>query len=279
MKIFLGPAGIPTVAKGGTSLDGIRCCSELGLNAMEIEFVRSIYLTSKAAKEVGELAKESKINLSIHAPYFINLSSIDKKVIEASKKRIFDSAVRAGEMGAWIVVFHPGYYSGLPPEKAFEEVKKSCEDLIDRMKTQGIRNVLLGLETTGKVSQFGTLEENIEISKQVDGCVPVLDPAHLFARNGGKIDYSEMFEKLKSLKLNHIHTHFSSVKWRPVKATGKGNEWYHMEIKNNQPPFEPLAKEVLKRKLDITIISESPVLEQDSLIMKEVFKKLGYMFK
>jgi deoxyribonuclease-4 len=134
------------------------------------------------------------------------------------------------------------------------------------------------LETTGKVSQFGTLEENIEISKKVDGCVPVPDPAHLFARNGGKIDYSEIFEKLEQLKLEQIHMHFSSVKWRPVKVTGKGNEWHHMEIKNNQPPFEPLAKEILKRKLEVTVISESPILEQDSLKMKKVFENLGYKF-
>jgi deoxyribonuclease-4 len=279
MKIFLGPAGVPISSKDRSTIGGIKQVSNLKLSAFECEFVRGVNMSLEMAKEVGSTAKEFNIKLSIHAPYAINLSSADKKVVEASKKRIFDSCLRANEMNAWIVVFHPGYYSGLPSEKAFEAVKLACEDLVDRMKTQRIKNVFLGLETTGRVSQFGTLEENIEISKQVDGCVPVLDPAHLFARNGGRIDYSEMFEKLKSLKLNHIHTHFSSVKWRPVKATGKGNEWYHMEIKNNQPSFEPLAKEVLKRKLDITIISESPVLEQDSLIMKEVFKKLGYMFK
>ena len=72
--------------------------------------------------------------------------------------------------------------------------------------------------------------------------------------------------------------HFSSVKWRPTKPMGSGNEWYHMEIKNNQPPFEPLVKEILKRKLDITIISESPILEQDSLKMKKIFEKNGYEF-
>jgi deoxyribonuclease-4 len=157
-------------------------------------------------------------------------------------------------------------------------VKEACEDLVDRMKSQGIKNVLLGLETTGKVSQFGTLEENIEISKQVNVCVPALDPAHLFARDGGRIDYSEMFEKIEPLNLKHIHMHFSGIKWRPVKLTGKGNEWHHMEINANQPPFEPLAKEILKRKLGVTIICESPLLEQDSLIMKKEFEKLGWRF-
>ena len=275
-KIFLGPAGNCISAEDRSTISSLKHLAQLKLNAQEIEFVRNVYLNSKGAKEVGALAEELKIRLSIHAPYFINLSSMDKKVIEASKKRIWDSVVRADEMKAEIVVFHPGYYSGFPPDKTFELVKEACEDLADRMKVHGIKNVLLGLETTGKVSQFGTLEENIEISKEVDGCVPALDPAHLFARDGGKIDYSEMFEKMKPLKLSHLHIHFSGIKWRPVKLTGKGNEWHHMEIKTDQPPFEPLAREILKRKLDVTIICESPVLEQDSLVMKKTFEKLGY---
>lgn len=108
--------------------------------------------------------------------------------------------------------------------------------------------------------------------------MPVLDPAHLFARSAGRIDYSDMFEKLKQLDLKHVHMHFSGIRWRPVKATGTGNEWHHMVIKTDQPPFEPMAKEILKRKLDITIVSESPILEQDSLAMKRTFERLGYKF-
>jgi len=277
--IYLGPAGIPVTSKERSTASGIRTVAELGLNAMEVEFVHGINMSIAAAKDVGEIAKDLDVKLSVHCPYAINLSSKDKKVIEASKQRILDSAARATEFNGSPIVFHPGYYMAQSPETAYSLVKEACESLVDKMKEKGIKNVLLGLETTGKVSQFGTLEENIEISKEVDGCMPALDPAHLFARDGGKIDYSEMFEKMKPLKLNHVHMHFSGIKWRPVKLTGNGNEWHHMEIKTDQPPFEPLAKEILKRKLDVTIICESPILEQDSLRMKEIFQKLGYKFK
>jgi deoxyribonuclease-4 len=153
-------------------------------------------------------------------------------------------------------------------------VKEACESLVDKMKQQKIKNVLLGLETTGKQSQFGTLDELVKLCSEVKDCIPALDPAHIFARQAGKIDYAEVFEKMKPLKLEHMHMHFSGIKWRPGKTSG-GNEWYHVEIKTDQPPFEPLAKEVLKRKLDITIICESPFLEQDSLAMKKTFEKLG----
>lgn len=274
--IWLGPAGNCISAEDKTTIGSLKHLAELKLNAQEIEFVRNVYLTSKAAEEVGELAKQLNIRLSVHAPYFINLSSKDKKVIEASKKRILDSALRANNMHADTVVFHPAYYSGFKPEESYAAVKEACQEMVDILKEKGMKDVLLGLETTGRLSQFGTVDENVRISKEVKGCIPVLDPAHLFARNGGKIDYGEMFDKLKPLKLDFIHMHFSNVKWR--SATGGGNEWYHMEIKNNQPPFEPMAKEILKRKLNIKIISESPVLEQDSLVMKKIFGRLGYSF-
>jgi len=276
MKIYLGPGGNCITAKDRTTIGSLKHLAELKLNAQEIEFVRNVYLTSNAAKEIGSLASELKIKLSIHAPYFVNLCSTDRKVVEASKQRITDSAVRADEMKAYIVVFHPGYYAGQSLEVAYDAVKKRCEDLVDKLKEKGIKNVLLGLETTGKMSQFGTLDENIKISKEVKGCVPAVDPAHIFARQGGKIDYAEIFDRLEQLKLEHVHMHFSGIKWRPAK--GGGNEWYHLEVKSNQPPFEPLAREILKRKLDVTIISESPVLEQDSLHMVKTFEELDYKF-
>lgn len=274
MKIYLGPAGNCVSAEDTTTKGSLKRVKELELNAQEIEFVRNIYLNSNAAKEVGSLAKELKIRLSIHAPYYINLCSNNDKVVQASKKRIMDSAIRAGEMGAVIVVFHPGYYSGQAQEVAYIEVKNSCEHMIDKLKEKGVKNILLGLETTGKMSQFGTLDETIRVCKEVDGCVPAVDVAHIFARNGGKVNYKEVFDKLKELKLKHIHIHFAGIRWRPVD--GGGNEWHHLEVKSKQPPFEPLAKEILKRKVDVTIISESPILEQDSLYMKKVFEKLGY---
>jgi deoxyribonuclease-4 len=181
-------------------------------------------------------------------------------------------------MGAHIAVFHPGFYGSLTPEAAFKTVEDACVDMLDQMKSMGIGGVALGLETTGKVSQFGTLEEIIQLCKQVGGCEPVVDFSHLFARAAGKIDYAEILDKLKPLKLKHLHSHFTSMEWTPAKIPGHGNERRHLPIKFNQPPFEPLAKEILKRKLSITLISESPVLEQDSLEMRRVLEKLGYRF-
>ena len=274
----MGPAGIPIVSRERTTIGGIRCVAELKLNAFEVEFVRQVGMSNEMAKETGRIAKELNILLSVHCPYFVNLCSREKRKLEASKQRILDSVERAFHMGADVAVFHPGFYGDLTPDAAFNAIKGACRDMLDRMRAKGIKGVKLGFETTGKVSQFGTLDEIIEICKKLKGCAPVVDFAHIYARQAGRIDYGDVFEKLKPLKLKHLHAHFTSMEWTPAKAPWQGNERRHLELKVNKPPFEPLAKEVLKRKVNIAIISESPILEKDSLVMKHIFEKLGHRF-
>lgn len=273
MKIYLGPAGVPIVSKERSTLGGIRTVSQLGLNAMEVEFVRGVKMQPKMAEEVGQLAKELKINLTVHAPYYINLCSKTKTTIEASKRMILDSADRAERIGAEAVAIHSAYYSGLNPEQAFDKVKEGFEDIHDKMKTAGIKNVKLGCETMGRWSQFGSLEETIELSKSLKFVIPFVDWSHLFVRGKGAIDYENVFDKLKVLKMDHIYSHFQNV-----QKNRKG-EWVDVHSPlDHSPSFEEFAKILLKQKVDITIISESPILEYDSLNMKKILEKIGYKF-
>lgn len=276
IHIFLGPAGLATISKGKSIPEGIKDLINLNLNANEIQFTYGVRMDLKTAEECSKVA-DKKVLLSVHCPYYINLCSLEKEKLKASQQRIIESCERAEKMNGSLAVFHPGFYGKLTKEKAFELVKNACEEIVDELKSKGIKSVNLGLETTGKQSQFGKLEEIIEICKEVKNCMPVVDFAHIYARNGGKINYGEIFDQVTQLKLKHLHSHFTGVEVSGV-GINKGNEKYHLEIKSNKPPFEPLAKEILKRKLDVTIISESPVLEQDSLQMVKVFEKLGYKF-
>ncbi len=275
MKIRLGPAGVPISSKKRDSVRGVKTVAELGLNAMEIEFVRGVNLSSEKARELGEIADFLGVELSVHAPYYINLASEDEKKIKASIERILLSAERAHEMGAKIVVVHAGYY-GKNKEAAHRKILEACKLIVEKIESSGW-DVKIGLETMGKLSQWGTLEEIKEVWKETKLCIPVVDFAHIYARNGGSIDYSEIFDKLKSFKLKHLHAHFSGISF--TKTLAGGNEKKHLPIREAKgPSFEPLAKEILKRKANITIISESPILERDALYMKEVFEKLGYRF-
>ena len=129
----------------------------------------------------------------------------------------------------------------------------------------------------GKQKSFGTLDEIIDVSKRIKNVIPYLDVAHIYAGKGGNIDYKEIFDKLKALKLKNYHSHFSGIKYSLV-GIGRGNEKEHVPLSEAGPDLKGLAKEILKRKLSITLISESPLLEQDAIVMKKIFEKLGYRF-
>ncbi|MDT7858443.1 MAG: TIM barrel protein [Candidatus Aenigmarchaeota archaeon] len=274
MKIFLGPGGNCLTAKESSTLGSFERLKELGLNAQEIEFVRSIYLSSKAAEEVGRQAKNYGIVLSVHAPYFINLLSDKNETLEASIKRILESIDRAERMGAKFVVVHAAYYGKLSKEEAFKKMKEITLKIIENMEKMGIKKTKLAYETMAKESQFADLDELLRLMKEVKSKLftVCIDFAHLYCRDNGKIDYSSILDKLKGFK--HIHSHFSNVKYN---LNTKKFVDIHIPL-DSHPPFEPLAKEILKRNFDITIISESPKLELDSLKMKETFEKLGYKF-
>jgi deoxyribonuclease-4 len=270
MRILLGPAGIPSDTKSGGTVEGIARVAELGLQAMEVEFVRGVHMKNEMAKEAGDVARRAGIKLSVHAPYFINLCNPDVK--GASQKRILDSCERAHLMGAWVVVFHPGYYGKLEPEQALQRVLDTCREMSDILKREKW-NVSLGLETTGKMSQFGTVDEILAICKKLKRCVPVIDWAHLYAKYQGKPDFAGILDKVIKAGFDTLHTHFSNIEF-----TEKG-ERRHLTLEHRKPDFEYVAKVILKSKLkEITLISESPVLERDSFVMKKVLEKNGYTF-
>ncbi|MBN2095141.1 MAG: TIM barrel protein [Candidatus Aenigmarchaeota archaeon] len=260
--ICLGPGGLPTITKGDT-IQGLKDLHSIGLNFMELEFVHSIYLKKDKAIEIGKAAKELGIGLSVHGPYYVNFGNPEK--FAPSKKRILDSCEIAHHLGAKYVVFHPGFYGKLAPETVYKMVLKNCLEIQEVILSNNW-DVKLGLETTGKKSQFGTLDELIRICSELKVAEPVIDFSHIYARQGGHIDYKEVLDKVKHLK--HLHTHFSNIEYTDA------GERRHLPLGTAGPDFEELAREIVKRNIDITIICETPLLEQDSLKMKGFFEEI-----
>ncbi|MBM3200269.1 TIM barrel protein [Candidatus Woesearchaeota archaeon] len=263
--IRLGPAGN---CDGNILLSLMRLKNELGLQAQEVEFTFGVMMSNGTAEKVGELRKKLGLELSVHAPYYINLSSEDKEKVRRSFSWLLLSCERGHYMGAKDVVFHPGFYSKRNPDKVFDVVLSNIKEVQDKIKIKGW-DVRLSPETTGKSSAFGSFDEVLRLVKDAK-CGFCVDFAHLYARQQGKIDFAEVLDKLKKFK--HVHSHFSGIQF-----TDKG-ERNHLNIGDGGPSFKSLAEELLRRDIDITIICESPSTWADSLRMKEVFQGLGYKF-
>ncbi|MGC9105291.1 MAG: TIM barrel protein [Thermoprotei archaeon] len=276
VKIYLGPAGVPHAAGKKGTKEALKVIKDLGLNAMEVQFVQGVKMSLETAEEVGKLAQELGIRLSVHAPYAINLCSEDEAKIEASKKRLLETALRAEKMGADAIAIHVAFYGKRDPEECYNLVKEGLKDVVERAEEQGVYHVKFGAETMAKETAFGTIEEVIRLSKDVKGVIPYIDWAHTFARQGGQIDYEQIINRLiDELGLSHINSHFESLQNRKGKYVD-----VHVPIDSGTPPFRPLAEAILnnKRLQSITLICESPELERDALKMKKVLEELGYEF-
>ncbi len=257
-KILIGPAG----SSGLGNVEGVKKVKELGLDAMEVEFTYGVNMSNATAKEVGELAKNLGISLSVHAPYYINLSSEEKAKISASKKRILDSCERAHYLGAKYVVFHPAYYGKLSKEECYKIVKEAMIDMQKHIKEKKW-DVVLCPETTGKGSQFGDVDELARLSDET-GCGVCVDFAHVYARNNGKIDYDAVCKKIKHIKV--LTAHFSGIIF-----TAKGERAH----KPTEPErIKELLKYLLKYGISIRIINESPQQLKDSVVTKQILGKL-----
>jgi len=271
-----GPAGIPISCDGG-NYDGLLKVHELGLEAMEVEFVRGVHLKKEDAPKMKAFAQTNNISLSCHAPYWINLCAMDKTKITNTIRNLLESAKAAHSLGARIVVFHPGFYMGRDSTTCLKLERETTNAVVEKMRAHGIKDVLLGPELMGRTGQFGTLEEIIELAPTTEGVAPVIDFCHFHARGNGRVkkkdDYKLIFDSMeKSLgpsSLQNFHSHFSEVEY-----TSKG-ERRHLELGSGSGPnYKWLMELCAENGYSGTVICESPLLEQDALRMKKYYASL-----
>jgi deoxyribonuclease-4 len=274
-NLLFGPAGTPHSSKSSSSVDGVKRIAELGLGCMELEFVQGVRMGAETAKQVQIAMQESEVRLSVHAPYYINLSSkeIDKQ--QASIKRILDSARIGWLCGADSVVFHAAFYQEQDPLEVYQFVKSHLQDIITTLKDENIK-AWIRPETTGKGTQFGTVDEIIQLSLEIDQVLPCIDFSHLHARSNGKFNsYKEFAEvldlvrkKLGKKALDTMHIHISGIKY-----SEKG-EREHLNLKDSDFKYQDLMKAFRDYKIGGYVICESPNLEEDAMLLQKTYEKL-----
>jgi len=268
--LLFGSAGIPLCTKPRDTFNGIAEVNNLGLGAMELEFVRSIHITKEKAPDVNKAAKKAGIVLTCHAPYYINLNSKDKAKLHASKERILNSARIAHACGAWSVCFHPAFYMKEEPAKVYPKVRDALKDIMKTLENEEV-NIWVRPETTGKGSAFGDLDECIKLSRDIPHVLPCIDFAHLHARSNGKInsytEFCDVLEKMEKLRaLDKMHVHYNGIRY-----SEKG-ELNHLTLKDSDAKYGDLMKAFKKFKVKGVIISESPNIEKDALLLQKTYK-------
>lgn len=263
-----GPAGYP--AAGKKPEGALEYTRSLGLDALEVEFVRGARITQERAEQIGSRAKDLDIRLSCHAPYFISFNSDTQETRDKSVEWVVGTAQAAHWLGAYLIVIHAASY-GKSPDTALDSVIEGLNKSKERLDDLGIKDVILGVETMGKKGQFGTLDEIGKVMDSVDGVRPVLDVAHVHARGVGCLrtekDMRDLTDQFFSLSGPIAHFHISCIKY------GDKGEISHLPLDTKEPDMSLLAGILNDSDQDCTFISESPLIEKDAVVFRDMFPK------
>jgi deoxyribonuclease-4 len=277
-----GPAGVPPLFRlmKAKLSDVPALLKEEGLDAFEYEAVRwgqKPQLKKEDAIGLGAEAARNDVLLSLHGSYFINLAG-EREILEASKRRLIACATAAEWMGAYVVVFHPGFYGKRGRSVSFRNCVEALRDVAETLKTLGIQKVKLGPETMGRHAQLGTLDEILTICEEVERTQLVIDWSHLHARGMGRFrtaaDFRAVVEeverRLGTEAARNIHCHFTKIEF-----TEKGERRHHtLDEKRYGPDFRPLAEVMSDFELRPVIICETPLLDIDAAKMRDIFREV-----
>jgi deoxyribonuclease-4 len=269
--LLFGTAGVPLSSPDASTLTAVDHIKKLGLDCLEIEFVNGVKMGLETAGKVKEKASALGIRLSVHAPYFINFNSEDRGKRLQSQERLLKSARMAAACGAGNVVFHAGFYGQGSPEKTFSAIRNELRTLVSIVRSERMP-VSLRVETMGKQSQFGSLDEVLLLCQEVNGLQPCLDFSHIYAREGrvnSYRDFDRVFgkvtKKLGSRALKNAHIHIAGVHY------GDKGEIKHLDLAEADFRYDDWIQALRDFGVEGLVICESPNLETDALMLKGLY--------
>lgn len=252
---------------------------DMGLDAYEYQCSRGVRISDDKCKKLKDEANKYNILLSVHAPYYISLSTQEEEKKEKTIKYITDTMEVAKKMGATRIVVHAGALLGLEREYAVESSCKLLKQAYDVADSLGLSDITICPETMGKINQLGNSDEIIKMCLSDERLIPTIDFGHLYCRTLGKLNSIEAWEselkkyidKLGYEKMKNFHSHFSKMEY-----TQNGGEKRHVTFNDEGygPYFEHVLDVLDKLKLSPRIICESAGTQSfDSLKMKEMYNK------
>ncbi|MEW5821395.1 MAG: TIM barrel protein [Cyanobacteriota bacterium] len=273
-KLHFATAGIPLCIKDRDYIKGLQYNLDKNLSGLEMEFVRGVRMKEKNIPLIKEFVKNNNFLLTAHGPYYINLNAQEDDKYEASLKRILDTARMAHKCGAYSITFHAAYYLQQDPDKVYDRVKKALTDIVNTLKSENIE-IWVRPELTGKSSQWGNLEELIQISKDVEMVLPCIDFSHMHARLNGYNGYDNfsrilesMATKIGEVALESFHGHVAGIEY-----TNKG-EKKHLNLQDSDFKYKELIKALNDFHVKGLIVCESPNIEEDTKLLADLFHSL-----
>ena len=231
-------------------------------------------MSPETARKIGAEAAKYNIQLSVHAPYWINLANDEN--LDKNFNWIRQSLTLLKEMGGTRLVVHVASQGTLTREAALSNTKRNLSTVIKRLDEAGLNDWLMCLEVMGKYSEIGNVEEICALCKLDERLIPCLDFGHINCLTQGQLATDptaipEIMEyvgqELGQEKLSKIHVHWSAIEFGP-----KGERKHNILESEWAFPFQPLAQVIREKNLSPTIICESAeIMAQDALKLMQMF--------
>jgi deoxyribonuclease-4 len=274
-RLLFGTAGVPnSTPKKNSPIDGVRRIHELNLDCMQLEFAHGVRMKEEVSSGLRKASYELGVPLTSHGPYYINLNAREQDKIDSSVERIIQTAKISDLCGAESMTFHAAFYMKDSPFDVFDLVEKSMNVIEERLNRLDIE-IELRPELTGKTSQFGSLEELISLTKNVNSCRPCMDFSHLFARTGQYNTEEEFSNVLDSLEaelgsdaLKNMHIHISGI-----SSNSKG-DLKHINLEESKFNWKGLFNTLKAKDCRGYVICNSPNLEADAQMIKDYYMTL-----
>ena len=272
-KLNFITAGMPLRTGKGSYTKAFEVLKEIKLDGMELEFVHGVRMSDANRDFVKNMSKDFVI--TAHGPFYINLNSQEEEKIDASLQRIIDTASVASEAGAFSITYHAAFYMGKDKETVYNQVKTQTQRIIEILENEKI-NVWIRPETTGKATQWGDIDEIINLSKEFEQVLPCVDFSHLHARTAGEYntydEFSKVLEKMGNeigqYALENFHGHLAGIEY-----TAKG-EKQHLNLENSDMNYKDLLKAMKEFGVKGALVCESPNIEDDCKLIKTYYEGL-----
>lgn len=276
-SFLFGTVGSPisTPRNPGGTVGGIAQTARLRLGALELAWVQSVRVSEAKCAEIRAAAERSRIALSVHAPYFINLNA-GKDEWPKGRKRLMDAAYYGNLAGATDIVFHPGSYFGQAPAEVMQIALPRLSACVAELRAAG-NPVILRPETMGKSAMLGSLEDTLELAARIPGILPCIDFAHLHARpgDGSANSYPEwramleqVDQRLGPTALRTLHIHLSGI------AYGPKGEKHHLPLAEADLRYRDLLRALRDAGASGRILCESPIMEKDAQRLQRAWKRI-----
>ncbi len=279
-RIRFGPAGnSDSFAAMGykSNKDIVDYVVKMGLNAYEYQCGRGVRLADDTASVLKEQAEAQDVVLTLHAPYYISLSSVEEEKRNNSVEYILQSARAVRKLGGRRIVIHSGSTAKMTRETATELAAATLRKAQQALDEEGLDDIIMCPETMGKIGQLGTLDEVLTLCGVDERMLPCIDFGHLNSRTQGGVQTTEDFlgilEAVENAlgvdRMRRFHAHFSKIEYTA------GGEKQHLTFADTQfgPDFEPLAEVLVRKNACPIIICESDGTQaEDALAMRRMFE-------